>query len=227
MMRYLILLIFLSTWSFTSLAQPGYMGKKTNITYHFSYVPVRSTYPTYNRMEEDGYRAQKKHELEVERVIARKTGLAIGYQYFRTAYFYDVKVYDDFGYYNYEQYLDKIQVSKIGLTFYFYSKAPGIAPLGNRYGLGLGYLHASSITTETLMTDFSKSTPVIDFSFGKKVVFFDKITVNYNASINVPLFVFGTVEEYEYDDNREYNLTRRVLAAYIFDFKIGIGLLTK
>ncbi len=128
----------------TTYAQPGYLGKKTDISIGTSAM-LSFGAPTYSS---NSFAAMDlKPSIDIERVLSRKSSLSIGFQRYRTSVsssFQDVNGYYIYGDPDPSKYDDNFdQVSKLkaysnmfSVMLNNYYKTPGVAFFGGYWNFG-------------------------------------------------------------------------------------------
>ena len=239
MKRNLFILLIIS--SLYVMAQPGYVGKKTNFSLNTGYSPSFFANDTYNKTS--GLKANHMYGIEIERVYSRKSSISLNYSFFRSSvltfdeYDYDPE-YDNYNPY----YVSPTETSslkcfnnKIFLSLNQYIKSPGIAFFGGYWNFDLGYEINKS---KYIFKNVNKTIGVygntfFGFGFGKKTIIADLVSLDISINTQVPLSVLSDIgiDAIGIPNSSVYSnetlTTRRILKAHLIFLKLSLGIITK
>jgi hypothetical protein len=160
-----LIFVFFTTLSLKAQVVPGFMGKKTIVSYTFGFSPAINGPTIFNKVSIFGVEEKPftetslflipfnvSHSVSIERVIKRKFSLALNYKFYKTKEFVDFIDNFNTDFYGSRFYYSNVELRMSGhltnLSFVFYRKN-AIAPYGKYFKFNLGVLTTVSKFLET------------------------------------------------------------------------------
>jgi hypothetical protein len=204
--------------------QPGYLGKKTTVTYNLfgnlqiDYAVAYGAQP-FSAYTKQTYRGEVnpkfRHQIEVDHVVGRMTSAGVAAFMTRTAnwtgdsHFIGFKTIGGFGY----------------LKFFKGSKRGSVAPCGPWGRIGLG-AHSTTFLVDRIPTALVAASPtpkalapLLAMSAGNTRIFYDSFIVNVGVDFIFTAFLKRLRLLKTYDDDAQWALTHQMMV----NFSVGIG----
>jgi hypothetical protein len=228
----------------TSAQNSGYQGKKFSLHYNLF---ASNAFLNPNEFGNHGiFSFNTLHHVDLDACIARRLTLGLSFEYIHNSFSYKKTFNYEIG--NYSSYfhsnsIGKMEVYGIGLFLKIFTKG-SIAPLGTYVKPQLSLLFykvypGNPITTSGLyfneITDgFVNKSPyktvAISLEVGQNRLLFSRMFIDYGVRVGIlPTIAFISNDNTMHDDAAQVYLKyvplKRIGAQYLFNIKLGVGVL--